>query len=402
MKVCHTIRLTIILVIAAVSFHLDLAASVKDSSDFVRASLVVATPGKPIYSVFGHCALRMQCPSEGLDYCFSLEMEPTAGNYMKFLSGKLKSEVVAVPYRDYVKTYKQEGRGLNQYELNLTLPEKRLLWKNLDDAMMMGPSGKFNLVNTNCVQFSYDEIMDALINDSVTYSEMPKILSEKNGDRLRYYCRSSKWAEFVYITVIGATADDYAPIEYSLSPETIVKLLASAQFVDIKTGKGRQLFRNSPTVILKGNTPLKQTPLTPNVVFGMLLLMVVVVTFGEKRFGWHRISKYTDITLFAFQTIIGVLLTYIALSSNLFGSRWNWYLIPFNPIPAIILMSCHRHQRWHDQFLLLYSIILIVFILAISFSKQFNLSDTFICISLAICSLKKFIKTNNISRQCPS
>ncbi|MBQ4138143.1 MAG: hypothetical protein II592_01175, partial [Muribaculaceae bacterium] len=33
-----------------------------DSSNFVTASLLIASPGEALYSSYGHCALRMECP----------------------------------------------------------------------------------------------------------------------------------------------------------------------------------------------------------------------------------------------------------------------------------------------------------------------------------------------------
>lgn len=33
-----------------------------DSSNFVTASLLVASPGNAFYSNLGHCTLRMECP----------------------------------------------------------------------------------------------------------------------------------------------------------------------------------------------------------------------------------------------------------------------------------------------------------------------------------------------------
>ena len=48
--------------------------------DFVVASLLVVSPGPAVYQVFGHAALRMQCPSAGLDNVFSFETDLAGGS----------------------------------------------------------------------------------------------------------------------------------------------------------------------------------------------------------------------------------------------------------------------------------------------------------------------------------
>ena len=122
--------------------------------NFVTASLIVAEPSNVIYSVMGHCALRMECPSEQLDYCFTLESDTQLGDFIKFFSGKCMARVVSVPTPDYLQTFTTEGREVKQYPLNLHIKEKQLLWKNLDDEEMTPPHLRFDFLNTNCMMMS--------------------------------------------------------------------------------------------------------------------------------------------------------------------------------------------------------------------------------------------------------
>ena len=65
------------------------SAVLPDSSNFVTASIIVISPGSQIYSTFGHCALRMECPSEDLDYCYTFESNPSAFGVIQYLTGHL-------------------------------------------------------------------------------------------------------------------------------------------------------------------------------------------------------------------------------------------------------------------------------------------------------------------------
>ena len=109
-----------------------------NADDFVIASLLVADPGGKIYSVMGHACIRMQCPAYGLDYCFSYESEDVAHRVIDFFAGKLYMGMFAVPKEEYCASYREEGRGVYEYTLNLPIEIKRELWRILDEEMLKG------------------------------------------------------------------------------------------------------------------------------------------------------------------------------------------------------------------------------------------------------------------------
>lgn len=353
-----------------------------DTLNFVRASIVICSQDVPIYSAFGHCAIRMQCPSAGLDYCFSLELEPGLGDYIKYFQGRTRAGIHADPTPEFVEAMREDGRGIEQYELNITLPEKRLLWKQLDEDMMRGQVHEFNLFNTNCVQVSLAAIERALTTDSMAYS-VPPLLRMKSGGILRSACRYSPWTEFLLVSIYGAAMDRHVPLANCLSPETIVLLLGQSRLVDIKTGKSRPVFRYGATTLLQKTRNPVASWFTPMVCFLILLVAVVAVTVGEKRCGLRKAAMVTDVALLVFQTLVGLLLVYMAVSSNLFGSRWNWYLIPFNPVPALLWLTC-RKRNWYPRTYLAYTVILVLFVCATPLSEQTDIPHALLCAAMAV------------------
>lgn len=353
-----------------------------DSADFVRASIIISSQDVPIYSALGHCAIRMQCPSAGLDYCFSLELEPDVHDYIKYFQGRMKAAFYADSTEAFVKRMRMVGRGIRQYELNLTLPEKRLLWKLLDEDMMSGQVHDFNLINTNCVQVSLDAIERALISDRMVY-DVPPILEMRSGEIMRDACRYSPWTEFLFASIAGAVMDRRVPLESCLSPETIVILLGRSHFVDKESGESRPVFKGSPTTLLDEARKPADVWFTPAVCFLLLLVAVVAVTVGEKWWRWRRAAMVTDGALLALQTLVGLLLVYMAVSANIFGSRWNWYLIPFNPIPAVLWLTC-RKRSWYVWTYPTYTAILVLFVCATPLSVQLDLPHALLCAAMAV------------------
>ena len=74
--------------------------------DLVLVSLCVADPtdqSQDYLGITGHAFLRLQCPTFGLDYCFSYESEKIKGQLWDYLTGKLKMGMFAIPPSENVE-----------------------------------------------------------------------------------------------------------------------------------------------------------------------------------------------------------------------------------------------------------------------------------------------------------
>ena len=358
--------------------------------NFVTSSLIVAEPSNVVYSVMGHCALRMECPSEQLDYCFTLESDTELGDFIKFFSGKCMARVVSIPTSDYLQVFEAEGREVKQYPLNLHIKEKQLLWKNLDDEEMTPPHLRFNFLNTNCMMMSILMIEQSLIDEQLDFSNVPDYMKDVNGVRIRRHSEHSPWSQFLYITLYGASADSKIEIEKSLSPTTIEEVLNQVSIIN-DDGEKRPIFNGNPETVVPSKHLYWKSSLTPRIVFGAILLFVLLLTIGEWWFGWKRLPGIIDITLLIIQTILGVLLLYFSLYSNLFGSQWNWYLIPLCPLPAILYLLFRKNQNYYKVYLV-YAAILALFIVATPLSSQLDFDHQLITATLLIRCLSVFFK----------
>ncbi len=361
-----------------------------DSSNFVIASLVTATPSDAIYSSLGHCALRMECPTAGLDYCFSLEMAAEAKHYAQFFAGDLKVAVVAVPTAEFMKVYSSEGRGMTQYELNLTHHEKQNLWRLLDEELMKPPHLTFNFLNTNCVMMAITMIENCLIGERLDFGQLPAALQLDNGDLIRYHSQATPWAQFLYITLSGSACDGHYATEYRLSPKMIVEVLEQSVIRGDSTA-ARPALTGTRTQLLPVVTPLTPSRTTPTILFGSLLALVILITAAEWLFHARRTAKVLDIILLTLQTIAGIILFYTSAVACLFGTHWNWYLIIANPIP-ILCWLLFRRKPWYPKLYLLYTIVLVGFILATPLSSQLDLPHQLITASFAVRTLSHYMR----------
>ena len=392
----HSLLLAMMLALIAPSQYATAARAdnkvtvLPDSSNFVTASLLTMSPTKGIYSTFGHVAFRMECPVHGLDFVFTYESDPGANGLLTFFAGKADSYYVAVPTQQFLKDMKKEGRGIWQYELNLTLHEEQNLWRNLDNDMLQGAHRKFNLQN-HCVSTMITLIQQSCIDEYLEFGPQQGEMLLNNGDLLRHYVGKSKWAEFAFISFIGTHYEEYDSQDVRVSPQNIASELARASFVSTIDGSHRPVLTGKTEELLHGYNTDKGWGITPIVLFAILLLLTCLITFGERRWHWKQIARWYDKALLVAQTLAGIVLLAILFGSNVFGHCWNWYLIPFNPLPLLI-WTCFHKQKNFGRIYIIYTVVLAAFIALTPFISQLDVPHQLLVVTLAVRCLSKYLE----------
>lgn len=336
----------------------------------IKASLVVSSPGKNIYSAFGHCALRMECPQFDLDYCYDQKIESSIRSYVEFLFGTACAAVVALPTDEYLQPYREEGRQVVQYELNFSPLQKQMLWSYLDEELERGPYADYNLITTNCISLILKSIKAVTVNESLDMSHQPEELAMINGDLLRFYSRESPWTQFVYVLAFAYVCDYHYQLHLRLAPETLIQLLQQATLTDAQ-GSTRQLLSATGEEILPLTSPIATSPFTPTCVLSILLVIIMLLSVFEKKWRLAPVMKCLDVVLLIATAVIGTLLLMICISAGSLLSHWNWYLVLFNPIPLVLWLLL-RNRSWYHRFYYLYLAVLVLFIAFTPFTTQLD------------------------------
>lgn len=362
-----------------------------DSSNFVTASMLVADPGPELYSHVGHCTLRMECPAYDLDYCFSFEVEATTGNYFRFFGGTALGHVVATPTAEYLAEYKSENRRVMQYELNLSTAQKKRLWQLLDEGYMDPQMRKYNFLQNNCLSVSFNMVEGSLGKDDFLQYVWPKQLSVVNGDVVRNSAINSPWFQFISLMIFGDAADDTNDNRQRMYPSIVPEVLAGSTIRNYE-GDVRPLLAAKPRVLLPGTFRLDAPVVTPMVIFGLLLVITVVVTvfYLRGRLLWP-VRLYFGALLVS-QALLGLVLCYMSAVSSLFGTHWNWYLLVFNPLPALLWLVL-RGRAMFPRLCLAYGVGLLLFVLCTPFSAQLSWEHQLITLSLALPALACYLRS---------
>ncbi len=359
-----------------------------DSSNFVTSSIIVASPGKAIYSHLGHAALRMECPVHNLDYCFSFEEEEGMGGIIKFFLGKTDAHMMAVPTAEFLSGYKHDGRQVMQYTLNLTTHEKQELWRLLDNDYVDENLRQFNFLQNNCSSVSLMAVENVVVDETIDFKGWPEEFKMINGDIMRHQTRYSPWLQFWCVTFLGTESDIFWTQEQRTGPELLPKVLKNASILDTN-GVERPMVTGEKQLLPLVNE-FKASPITPIMVFGILLIAILLFTIAQLKWRMRLAGRIVDFLLFALVTLAGLFLIYTSFVSGLFGKHWNWYLIPFNPLPFIIWLLWHKRKGFYKVYLF-YTVVLVLFILATPLSEQLDLPHQLITATLAVRCLYNYI-----------
>lgn len=347
-------------------------------NDYIKASLLIADPASEVYSVFGHCALRMQCPSQEMDYTFTFETSTDTEGIINFMRGTALGGFMAAKTDNYLTAYQEAGRGVTEYMLNLTPEEKLKLWQTVDEEMEKGFTRHYGYMHVQCTSMIISLVNRAL-GTRIKYNELPAELNGSFRDLMLDASERYPWTAFFWQTIMGPEGDETEPLAHKLIPKLLPVAWAKATI----GGEKRRLIEDTGTKIVQGtvNTQASVCWLSPLVVFTFFLVFIVGVSLGEWRKNWRRLPRIVDGILVVLHTLLSLLLTWMVLFSTQEGTQWNWYLVVFNPLPLLLWILAPGWRLWICRCFLM---VLLLFLIASPFIPQLDLPHALIVAALAV------------------
>lgn len=164
--------------------------------DFVWVSLCVADPtdqSQDYLGVTGHAFLRLQCPTFGLDYCFSYESERIKGQLWDYITGRLKMGMFAVPTDEYIEDYRVWKRAVHEYRINMPAEAEMRLWEQMDNHMMAEQELQMNLIKYGCANTLLRYVERALSPTQIEYAWPEKYLTKSAMEIAEEHMENYPW-----------------------------------------------------------------------------------------------------------------------------------------------------------------------------------------------------------------
>lgn len=350
--------------------------SLRQTDDFVKASLVVADPGEVLYSMLGHACLHLECPIFGLDYIFSYESESVSDKVFRFLMGDLKMGMFAIEKEEFLQSYKEEGRGVREYELYLSPERKTRLWQVLDGYVTEGADLQYDYFHKGCAKSVVMVLKEALGEQKICYATWPTKYEESTQRELVQDAITSAvksgllsecsglWNAFLMYALIGSDGDrDYPCEEKLIVPNDLVEVWQQA------TVDGKLLLGKDATVLCDAQ-PQGYHPcwITPTLVATVLLILALI--------GWWTEWQWVSWLILLVVSAIGSLMTYLLLFSTLPCTSWSWLIIPFNILPLI-------GWYWRRYWALPYAIVLAIWLIGMIVWPHTIVEPSYLILTLA-------------------
>ncbi len=305
-------------------------------SDSAIISLITCSPGKEVYSIFGHTALRVKDPANGIDVVFNYGMFSfeTENFYYKFIKGETDYQLGVYNTSFFLPEYQARNSMVWEQVLNLTPVEKRRLINSLE--LNYRPENRiyrYNFAFDNCSTRPRDKITAALFGfvkfhtttDSKTFRQW-----------IGMYTGNDTWLKFGIDLIFGLEADKITTTNESMFlPEVLMSEFQSAQITKLD-GVNRKLVTDvnvlvSSTEVKKNVTPWYFKPGTFTV---LLLIIAIIITFWERKTKKHIKSFDTGILIVT--GLAGLLAFYLMFFSSHPLVKYNLNLLWLNPLNLIV------------------------------------------------------------------
>ncbi len=349
----------------------------RSADDFVLVSLCVADPTDwhdDVLGVTGHAFLRLQCPVFELDYCFSYEGENVNDNFLRYLSGKTKMGMFAVPTEDYLQDYHKWNRSVHEYHLCLPPQVEQRLWEIMDNHLTRGIVLRQDLNKYGCAITVVRYVKKALNGIPIVYAHDTELESMTRRQIAYRSLQYHPWIRLFSMFLIDDSFNDNSPLDEKLFvPKDLARVWQQA------TLEGK------PFATYKGDLVAGAAESEQKVLFSPLLIAVIILLL-TLCFAFTN-YKFWDWTLLAFLAIVSLAFIILLITAVDFGSSAYLLLFLLNPLPVLL-------WHWRNYWGIVYGFVLLVGVVVLALLPHMLVDHSVLVLALSYVVLysKDFLK----------
>lgn len=369
--------------------------------DGLRFSLLTCTPGTDAYAHFGHTAILAEDEISGKTAVFNYGcFDATQENFvLNFVKGDTNYKLDAETRKFFLWRYGENGNGVTEQELNLSAEEKKTLMKLLlENIRPENQTYLYNWLYDNCTERARDVIEQA-VDGKVVYTRKERSITVR--EMLHEKLENSPWLRFGIDMVLGEEIDRQAERRVQMFIPDYFQAEIDSAFIVKADGSRRPLVKGTQQ-LLENKIEEKASPLSPMVVFGLLLLITLVISFYDLK--KKRQTVWLDVTLHTLQGLAGIIIAYLFFFSKHPGVDSNQLVWMFNPVAlcyALWIAVCHFRQKRNRLAILNMIVCVMNIVLMMGGHQVFNTAVYLIVAILFIRSVVQ-VETNHARAQKPT
>lgn len=340
---------------------LSVAASAQDSLS-QQAEISVLTLGPfqgELYSAFGHSAIRVYDPQQGIDdaYNWGVFDFDQPNFYLNFARGYLYYKLGVYPYDRFRDYYIYYNRYVHEQKLNLTQQQKQKLYSYLRwNRQPENQNYRYDYFYNNCATKVRD-VLVTVFGDSVQFDGSYIQTNYSIRDLTDIYLAQQPWGDLGIDICLGLPMDKKAsPYEYMFLPDYVESGFNHA------TLNGLPLVRENVSVYESQKEEQAMSLLHPVVVFSVFAVLV----FGLSIWDYKRKkpSRWFDALLFGVLGVVGLLLFFLWFFTDHQAAAVNFNLVWALPTHVVLVVAVFRKPQWLRSYFAVTGIVLVVSLLA--------------------------------------
>ncbi len=325
------LALALLFILLSVVVSPALAAE-KISADSPQAWLVTYAPGDLYYERFGHNAIWLKNPAQGIDHVFNFGFFDF--NQPNFLSRFLRGDTLYFsaarkPEVEFAE-YRAAGRSIKLQKLNLDAAQLRQLEGYLIAQIQPDKRDyRYEYFRNNCSTRVRDAL-DLVLNQQLNQSLIDQPASFTLREQIHTAAEADPWLYLGMDLAMGPSLDQpqsqwqaaFIPAVLSTAVESVPGLVAER------------------SVYYQGQTPvLEHQPLWYLFIVGMgIALLFVLVAMPWRQQSSSRSFRILAFVWLGFCSLAGTFLLWLWLVTSHVDATGNWNILLLNPLylPAIL------------------------------------------------------------------
>jgi hypothetical protein len=355
-------------------------AHAQQLSSEATVSILTCDPGVEVYSMYGHTAIRVSDPVNGLDVVFNYGVFSfEAPNFLyRFAKGQTDYLMDAGKFRSFLPQYEEEKRSVYEQVLNLSPEGKTLLFQALiENYKPENRMYRYNFFMDNCATRVRDMI-EHNVGAPVRFSENHR--TESYRDLIKEFHHSLPWIDLGIDLLVGKKAEQpVSAYGQMFLPDYLKDQFAKAE---ITVGGAKQsLVLETRTLVEYPNSRLNSDWPWPAIVFGLVFLIVAGISL--RGFLRKRKTDWLDYWLFALSGVAGLIIGWFTLYSEHPAMSPNYNLLwAFPPNLAFAAIWAFRKWRKYSRYYFYPAGVLLL--LSFLVGQQFNPAVYLIILTLLV------------------
>lgn len=306
--------------------------------DRIQISLLTCSPGKEVWAQYGHTAIRYYDKESGEDLAINYGIFSLDQTYFipRFVLGMTDYRMGVQPMDMFLAQYSYEGRGVVEQILNLSVDDKEVIYKALQENMK--PENvvyRYNYFFDNCTTRARDMLVNHL-HGKVVYPPADEDATFRS--MIHKWNNKYEWSQFGEDLLLGVNADrKTTKSEQQFLPENLRSDFDKARYNGKPLVKETNVLLDAETEVAEPVFPL--SPLSIALIFAVISLVIMLFSYRRQQVYWAW-----DLALMLTSGLMGIIFFVMIFSQHPCVSL-NFILLFFNPLPLFFLYSTIKKKK---------------------------------------------------------